>query len=960
MTDSKDPNQNTPEHDRPRGDPERAPHDESAEDATLPDESPSDLRETVAGGQPAPGTRFTPPLPEVLGNYRVLGEIGRGGMGSVYAAVRTDDAFKQRVAIKVMRLGLDTEDMLSRFELERQVLGSINHPNIARVYDAGVTPDGRPYFVMELVEGKPIDRYCDDNMLSLQARLTLFTKVCAAVHVAHQNLVVHRDIKPANILVTAKGEPKLLDFGIAKLLNPELAAIDPMTRADQRLLTYEYASPEQVTGDPITTASDVYALGVLLYELLTGHRPYEITKRVYEEAVRVICSTEPQRPSTAVSRAITTRGPGDTVRTITGEEIASRREMQLTRLKRRLSGDLDNIVLKAMRKTPGRRYLSAEDLAGDIDRHLTGQTVSARPPTWDYRAGKFIRRHKSAVAAVGLVALTLVVGITATTWQWTRAEQERAVAERRYDQLRDLAGAFDQIERDIETREGATAARAVIADSLVRTLRSMEVAATGDPQLTLDLVSGYRRAGAIAGGEGGDLGAAREHLEQADSLLQSVPPSLPRRDEESARIDLELARVLDRAGDPADAESRARAAAETAERARPTSPDPIALGVVGVEAYERLAAGLLSRGDPEGAKTAAGRAMELAQSTLELGPDASIAQTAVARAHEITGRIAADIQDHPRAIEAYTSVIDLREPIAGSPDADRENTRLLMAAHERRGRERVKIGAFDAAQDDFDRVRELGERRLADNPFSGRAFEDLARAYESAGDLWYATGELDRALAAYERFVERARRGVELDPVSRQRKRMLALATKKVADVHRLKKNSAEAIGGYRRAVAAYIPLLEADPENTRLRFDELWIGYALGRLLEDAGDVEGARTAFTRGLGAGDFLLTVPDGDRRWPAITAECARGIARQRIERGEGPEAVELLARAQSLRPSSHWTVLDAEAGAFRLIGDADAERSRLERLIDTVGGMDDPDADATSARNAAVARLAELG
>ena len=230
-------------------------------------------------------------------------------MGAVYLAVRDDDEFKKRVAIKLLLKGMDTEDIVRRFRNERQILAGIDHVHIAKLYDGGSTEDGRPYFVMELIDGKPIDEYCDAHKLSIVERLELFRKVCSAVHFAHQNLIVHRDIKPRNILVTTDGDPKLLDFGIAKLLNPELAAVtmDP-TRFESRLMTPDYASPEQVRGDPITTASDVYSLGVLLYVLLTGHRPYRFKNYRMDEVTRVICEEEPTRPSVVIDRVVDGRG----------------------------------------------------------------------------------------------------------------------------------------------------------------------------------------------------------------------------------------------------------------------------------------------------------------------------------------------------------------------------------------------------------------------------------------------------------------------------------------------------------------------------------------------------------------------------------------------------------------------------------------------------------------------------
>jgi eukaryotic-like serine/threonine-protein kinase len=313
-----------------------------------------------------------------LGSYRIEREIGRGGMGSVYLAVRADDAFDKRVAIKLIKRGMDTDFIVRRFRNERQILASLDHPNIARLLDGGTTDDSLPYFVMEYVEGQPIYQYCDDHRLSIADRLKLFRKVCAAVHYAHENLVIHRDLKPNNIIVTTAGAPKLLDFGIAKLLNPDMSsqALDPTTAA-VRLMTPEYASPEQVRGETVSAASDVYCLGVLLYELLTDHRPYRINSRQPHELTYVICETEPDLPSVVVNLIevflVEGRDPIET----TPETVSEARSTTPDQLRRELSGSLDNIILKAMRKEPQKRYSSVEEFSDHIDRYLGGHRVSA-------------------------------------------------------------------------------------------------------------------------------------------------------------------------------------------------------------------------------------------------------------------------------------------------------------------------------------------------------------------------------------------------------------------------------------------------------------------------------------------------------------------------------------------------------------------------------------------------------
>jgi eukaryotic-like serine/threonine-protein kinase len=363
--------------------------------------------------------------PESVGAYRICRRIARGGMGTVYLAERADGRFEHRVAIKLLRPGFDTEDLLRRFRAERQILASLSHPNIARLLDGGATADERPYLVMELVEGLPITEHCDRHGLSVEERLRLFLTVGRAVQYAHQNLVVHRDLKPSNIMVTADGTVKLLDFGIAKLLDASLD--DVHTQTGLRLMTPEYASPEQVQGKAVTTASDVYQLGVLLYELLVGQRPYELHKRSPSEVERVILTQEPLPPS-----AMATTQRNGVAKVIPGpaaDRHIRRGNGYVRRLRSRLRGDLDTIVLMALRKEPERRYASAADLVDDIERHLGGRPVTARPDTWSYRARKFTTRNPAVVVMSFLAMLVLGVYVVTLQAHAERLERERNVAQ---------------------------------------------------------------------------------------------------------------------------------------------------------------------------------------------------------------------------------------------------------------------------------------------------------------------------------------------------------------------------------------------------------------------------------------------------------------------------------------------------------------------------------------------------
>jgi eukaryotic-like serine/threonine-protein kinase len=474
-------------------------------------------------GDPAPGDTLQG---RRIGAYQVLEEIGHGGMGTVYRAVRADDQFRKQVAIKVVRGGLGDEFAIQRFRAERQILANLDHANIARLLDGGATEDGRPYVVMEYIQGQSIDDYADSHKLSVRERLELFRTVCSAVAFAHQRLVIHRDIKPGNILVTQDAEPKLLDFGIAKILDDE-----PRTDGSEatvtmvRLMTPEYASPEQVRGELVTTATDVYSLGVVLYALLTGRRPYRVTSRSPHDIVQAVLETEPEKPSTAVNRA----------EDKTAEAVSRTREGSPEKLRRRLRGDLDNIVLKALRKEPERRYASVEQFSEDIRRHLEGLPVSARPVTLAYRGSKFVRRHRWAVIAAGLAVLALLGGLAATMREAYIARIERQRAEQRFTDVRRLANSLlFEVYDAIENLPGATPARKILVDRALQYLDKLAAEARGDLSLQRELASAYERVGDVQGGfrssnlgdTAGFMASYRKALAIREAVLRGEPDSV--------------------------------------------------------------------------------------------------------------------------------------------------------------------------------------------------------------------------------------------------------------------------------------------------------------------------------------------------------------------------------------------------------------------------------------------------
>jgi serine/threonine protein kinase len=434
-----------------------------------------------------------------IDDYLILEKLGEGGMGTVFLAERRGQDFSKRVALKLIKRGMDTNAVLQRFITERQILAGLEHPNIARLYDGGSTEDGLPYFAMEYVQGESIRAFCDNRSFDIVERLKLFTKVCAAISYAHQQLIIHRDIKPSNIIVAASGEPKLLDFGIAKLLTPERNEFATEATATQfHLMTPEYASPEQLSGKKTTTASDVYSLGVVLYELLTGTRPFKFKGKSPIEISEAILSQEPVRPSYCDVRSTGARDGNSTLAATRNPDTSRRSKSTNARPVRGLKGDLDNIILQAIRRDPERRYQSVVEFSDDIHRYLKGLPVKATADSVGYRMGKFIRRHRAMVAATVAFMLLLLVSTTLTGWQYFVARAQSAKAEQRLNELRGLTkslltetnAALKKLPQGLEIRKS-------IVEKSVAVLDNLADEETNDPNFLSELADAYDELGKI-------------------------------------------------------------------------------------------------------------------------------------------------------------------------------------------------------------------------------------------------------------------------------------------------------------------------------------------------------------------------------------------------------------------------------------------------------------------------------
>ncbi len=740
-----------------------------------------------------------------IAEYRLVRPLGRGGMGEVYLAVHEAEGFQQTVALKVIKRGMDTDEVLKRFHLERQILASLHHPNIALLLDGGATDDGRPYFVMEHVEGLPIDEFCDRRRLPVKQRLELFQVICSAVQHAHANLVVHRDLKPSNVHVTTEGVPKLLDFGIGKVLAQGPSRITPVeTRTDVRILTPEYAAPEQVRGEPVTTATDVYGLGVLLYELLTGHYPYAAGAGSLDEIERIVCDAEPRQPSAAVGLREDRRGRDGSSRTVTPDEVSQRRGTDPQRLRRKLSGDLDNIVLKALRKEPERRYASATALADDIQRHLEGLPVKARPDTLAYRAGKFLRRHGWAVAAASVVFVALGSASVWTFMQSQRVSKERDKALEIQGFLLETfgAGGADQ----------ATADTVTVRQLLDGQAAGLEASYGERPELMAAMLAvlaeGYDRLGLyreaeplarralairreIHGGQHPDVGASTNSLgwilfeldqtDEAEPLLREavrIRRAGGKRDRaQFARALNDLAVVRLRLGDTEEAETLIREA--LALRLAVFGEDHRSVGV----SASNLSAVLYQKGDLEGAVRMAEQALRALRSSL--GPDhqrtgvvqGNLASMKAAmgdpKAAELDYRDLLERQtrvhgrEHPlttqtmfnlASVLSYQERYEEAEPLAREVLAIREAT--LGDDHRDVAATLIVLGRARSGQRDYEGAVAALERALAierESYDEAQRFPEslvpLAQVYERKGDLANAERLRREAIRIYEEIL---------------------------------------------------------------------------------------------------------------------------------------------------------------------------------------------------------------
>ena len=749
-----------------------------------------------------------PNIGRVIGPYVIESCIGHGGMGAVFLARRADSAFERRVAIKMIRQGLDSEEVIRKFQHERQILASFDHPYIAGLFDGGTTDDGVPYLVMELVDGAPIDAYCEQRNLSVTNRLRLFRQVCEAVHYAHQRLVIHRDLKPSNILVQPDGVPKLLDFGIAKLLDGSQGAETTLLVA----MTPAYASPEQIRGEAITTASDVYSLGVILFRLLTGRSPYPGDPRSTFELARAVCDREPRRPSDAVM--------GDT-----GDESP-------VRLRRRLAGDLDNIVLKALRKEPEQRYASVAEFSADVRRHLERLPITATQGSFGYRAGKFITRHKIGVTAAVAMLLAILGGTVATAWQARLARQqaeiariERARAERRFNDVRKLANAMIfELHDSIADLPGATGARKLIVERALQYLDGLAEESRGDPSLQRELADGYKRIGDLQGGpytaNVGDTPQALRSYERALSIrktLLAAPAALTDLIG-FAEVSRLTADALKASGNPSAALEHVRGAVVILEAARSSHPKDKGVLQELMRAY---------------------------------AAEASLYASAL---------VTTSLDNLAAALPLRKKQLEIAHELRGIAPDDHEARRTLASALSAMGDQLLMSGQRREASDHFLRAQQL-LLQLRGMSTSRTALFALHDNYYRLLPVQLADGQLEQARSSAQRAIEIANQLAAADADDTQARLVLAADMANLGEVLSLMGRHEEARAALSTAMNIDAALVRRYPKTAQFRMIRFQRFLAGGRIFDARGNYSQALEYYRQ---AREILIGVTTQDSR------------------------------------------------------------------------------------------------
>ena len=770
--------------------------------------------------------RLTAPTADVIGsrfgNYRIIREIGHGGMGTVFLAERDDGEFEQTVALKLVRQSIADTAIIERFRRERQILAGLSHPNIAALHDGGISDRGEPFIAMEYIDGLPLTEHAEALRLSLKERLKLFVKVCTAVSFAHRNLVVHRDIKPSNILITADGEPKLVDFGLAKAFENEGANTQTAIFA----FTPAYASPEQITGKPITTASDIYSLGVVLYELLTGSKPLDLENKKLDEIYATINTREPVPPS---------------------ELSAVQKDRSGGNWAKNLKGDIDNVVLMALRKEPERRYKSVEELADDIERHLKGLPVSARPNTLTYRAGKFLKRNTLAVVAGSMILLSLITGLAFALWQANVARQERDRAEKRFQDVRTLSNSLlFEIAPRIERLQGSTEARELLVLKALVYLDSL-ASETADTALQTELARAYRKVGDLQGNPSkpnlSDFAGAIETYLKAISIFERLPSTK----------DLRI---------------------ETAS------------------SYRELAAIRFAQGEIKQANADSEHSIGLYKGLIAEYPNSTDIEKASADAAIDFGHINAINNQYAIAIPTFRQVItDLEKMDHNDPDV----TRMKALATAYLGNALSWDDKQAEAETENQKAVQLADDLRARYPNDSNIQRTIYIVYTQASSTFEGIKN-DISLAYGKQALDVARRSSESDPADTQARQNLARALSRYGNILMLVKRRSEGFGALRESEKTILELIEREPRN-RVYQDDLGTLYTrLGDAEKFVGNLPGALTQYKRSAEVFNALASNDERNAVAQRDWAQALKSVGITELKLGQKDEARASLSTA----------------------------------------------------------------
>jgi eukaryotic-like serine/threonine-protein kinase len=795
-----------------------------------------------------------------IGAYEIVSLIGEGGMGSVYRGVRADSQYEKQVAIKVVRQGLGTAFALAQFRAERQILANLDHPHIGRLLDGGTTETGLPYLVMELVDGEPIDEYCNSRKLSVDERLRLFLRVCSGVQYAHQHLVIHRDLKPGNILVTTDGTPKLLDFGIAKILDPASTGSNEATLHTMRMLTPEYASPEQVRGEVVTTASDVYSLGVVLFRLLTGQHPFKSRTRSPDEILLATRDAEPPKPSTA---ARWDSVASDKAEPSNGRAFQAASEDSPVKLSKRLRGDLDNIVLMALRKEPQRRYASAEHFAEDLRRHLGSLPVKARPDTFRYRASKFVVRHKTGVIAASGVAALLIALMAGIVWEGYVAREQRMRAERRFQDVRSLANSliFD-VHDSIQDLPGATGARKLIVDKGLHYLDSLEQESQGDVSLRLELAAAYKRIGDVQGNEFfanlGDTSNALKSYQKALAIRKSLwSPS--NQDVNGALALAELYRLISQPqqseGDLSAALENSQAAVklmESIDAAHPKDPKVVYELLGDYQSVANILGGdisLSNMGDNEGALVYRHKQLEAAERLANLENGSARGKGNLAIAMSTMGDQLLQAGHASEALQNYLRAQPLFQDVAYHSNKGPRGRYLLGLLYERISLVQLGKGDIPAATAAANAALKLSTELAVSDPRDAQSGVTIIEDYKLVADLESRAGRDRDASIHMEKAFSLMPKLIAQSPNDTEVQAMKADLNTTAGDIASRKHHYQRALKYYETSIDVLSAVVSANPQNGGA-------GQRLGATYNSAGraqlglhNVEAAEVSFKKAV---------------------------------------------------------------------------------------------------------------